>query len=87
MRLFQQCRPEVEAESWSLERHPQHLSLKEVQHAQLLLGKDDSADKRRCLSDRIHRKLSALVMSDHTVSRLSSQLPLDLQNPNLVGQR
>jgi hypothetical protein len=39
---------------------------KEVQHAPLFLDKDDSADNRSCLRDRIHREIYALVISDHT---------------------
>lgn len=39
---------------------------KEVQHAPLLLDKDDSADNRSCLRDRIHREIYALVITDHT---------------------
>lgn len=36
---------------------------KEVQHAPLLLDKDDSADNRSCLRDRIHREIYALAIS------------------------
>ena len=38
---------------------------KEVQHAPLLLDKDDSADNRSCLRDRIYREIYALVITDH----------------------